>query len=87
MKVNEILDKYSKDMIKRLKKDNVKKITRFLINQHCDYCKELLEDYLDLFTIDYEEFKTKYNILNFKYNNKFLDYANQDMNLFEEFYN
>lgn len=87
MNVNEIFETYSQDVITNLQKDNIKKIAKLLLEEKCNYCQELLENYLDLFTIDYEEFKTKYNKLNIKYNNQFLNYASKDMNLFEEFYN
>ena len=87
MNVNEIFETYSQDVITNLQKDNIKKIAKFLLEEKCNYCQELLENYLDLFTIDYEEFKTKYNKLNIKYNNQFLNYASKDMKLFEEFYN
>ena len=35
----------------RKKKDNIKKIAKFLLEEKCNYCQELLENYLDLFTI------------------------------------
>ena len=46
----------------------------------------MFEDYLDLFTINYEEFENKFHILNEKYNKKYLELTSTDMNLLEEFY-
>ena len=35
-----------------------------LNDNNCDYIEDILSDYLDLFTIDYDEFVNKYNIIN-----------------------
>ena len=50
------------------------------------YEDEIVENYLDLFTFNYEEFIFKYNELNKKYSNNYLKAVDQDMNLLEEFY-
>ncbi len=78
-------DKYESDVIKNIDKDNMNKIIEFLKSKNCDYIKELLDDYLDLFTFDYDEFVDKYNKLNDKYPN-YLELVKDDMNLLEEFY-
>ena len=85
--MNEILEKYSNSVIRNLDKENVSKILLFLEREKCEYIEDILEDYLDLFTFEYEIFVEKYNKLNEKYNNKFLELASADMNLLEEFYN
>ncbi|MCM1370887.1 MAG: hypothetical protein NC181_03240 [Clostridium sp.] len=84
--IDEILDKYDKGIIENINIDNLNKIINFLQQNGCDYCDELVENYLDLFILDIEEFKTKFNNLNKKYNNNFLTLACQDMNILEEFY-
>ena len=78
-------DKYESDVIKNIDKDNMNKIIEFLKSKNCVYIKELLDDYLDLFTFDYDEFVDKYNKLNDKYPN-YLELVKDDMNLLEEFY-
>lgn len=80
------MEKYSEDVIKDLNKDNINKIIEFLRNNNCNYIESIISDYLDLFTIDYEVFVTKYKYLNEKYQNKFLVKASENMNLFEEFF-
>lgn len=82
----EILDKYSKSTIKNLNKNNVNKIIIFLYQEKCNFIEDLLEDYLDLFTIEYNEFIKKYQKLNEKYHNEYLMLASKDMNLLEEFF-
>lgn len=84
--MEEILEKYNVNFIKKLDKDNVNKIVIFLKENKCDFIEDIISDYLDLFTIDYDEFIKKYNTLNKKYNNNFLIKASEDMNLLEEFF-
>ena len=78
-------DKYSSSVIKNIDKDNMNRIIEFLKSENCSYIKELLDNYLDLFTFDYDEFVDKYNKLNNKYSN-YLELVKDDMNLLEEFY-
>lgn len=83
---DEILTKYEDDVIKNIDKDNMMKIIGFLEEENCSFIDEIVENYLDLFTFNYEEFIFKYNELNKKYSNNYLKAVDQDMNLLEEFY-
>lgn len=85
--MNETFDKYSKSILRKLNRDNLSKIINFLKREKCDYIEDLIEDYLDIFTIEYDLFVNKYQKLNRKYNGKFLDLASNDMNYLEELYN
>lgn len=84
--MEEIIEKYSSSVIKNLDRNNIDKIIVFLKKENCNYIEDILEDYLDLFTIEYEIFVNKYNELNKKYNNKYLELVSNDMNLLEEFF-
>lgn len=84
--MQEIIEKYSNTTLSNLNNDNMLKIIKFLEQEKCDYIEDLLEDYLDLFTIEYEVFVDKYNKLNNKYNNNLLPIASEDMNILEEFF-
>jgi len=79
--------KYESDVIRNIDKDNMNKIIDFLSSKNCSYIGELLEDYLDIFTFDYEEFVSKFDLLNKKYNNNLIEEVSNDMNILEEFYN
>ena len=85
--IEEIKKKYAKSVIKNLNRENFYKIINFLESNNCDFIEDIVSDYLDLFNIEYVEFVKKYNKLNEKYSNNFLQKASEDMNLLEEFYN
>lgn len=86
MNINEIFEKYTSNVLTNIDKDNFKKILDFLEKENCNFLDEIIEDYLDIFMIDYDEFIKKYTYLNNKYNNKYLEYVLEDMNLLEELY-
>ena len=71
---------------KSLDKENLNKIINFLVSNGCDYLDELLDNYLDLFTIDFDEFKNKFNKLNNKYNYNLINEISNDMSILDEFY-
>ena len=85
--IEEIKKKYAKSVIKNLNRENFYKIINFLESNNCDFIEDIVSDYLDLFNIEYVEFVKRYNKLNEKYSNNFLQKASKDMNLLEEFYN
>jgi len=82
----DILEKYSVDVLKNLNKNNMVEIVHFLESQNCDFIEDILEDYLDLFTMEYNGFINKYNKLNKKYDFNLLKKASEDMNILEEFF-
>ena len=84
--ISEMLEKYSFSTINNLDNENTNKIVDFLLKQKCNYIEDILEDYLDLFTIPYDTFVEKFQRLNYKYNSEYLRLASSNMNLFEEFF-
>ena len=82
--MDDILDKFEPFVFKNLDEVNFKNIIIFLENKNCDFVKDIISDYLDVFTIDYKVFVEKYNLLNKKYDYNFLEKASNDMNLLEE---
>ena len=86
MNIEEIIEKYEKSTLKNINKENMKKILKFLESQNCQFLEDIIEDYLDLFTFDFNDFVLKYKHLNEKYDHKFLEEASLDMNMLEEFY-
>ena len=84
--IDNIIEKFDTSIFENFDRDNFYKIVNFLEKENCYYMEDILEDYLDLFIIPYEEFVLKYNTLNKKYNNRFLEYASSNMDLLEELY-
>ena len=80
------LDKYENSVIQNLDKENIKKIVEFLIDKKCDYIEEILNNYLDIFTFDYDEFIIKFNKLNKKYHGNLINEIQNDTNIIEELY-
>ena len=70
--IEEIKKKYAKSVIKNLNRENFYKIINFLESNNCDFIEDIVSDYLDLFNIEYVEFVKRYNKLNEKYSNNFL---------------
>ena len=77
---------FEDEVYKNLDKDNMNEIIAFLESNNCDYIDELLERYLDLFIFDINEFVIKFNKLNNKYNNNYIEYVKDNMDLLNEFY-
>ena len=82
---NEILEKYEIECIKHLNKENVLYIIKYLESEKVDYIDELLEDYLDLFVIDYSEFKNRFEKLKEKYGENLVENIANDLTILEEF--
>ena len=62
--MQEILDKFSNSVLVNIDKDNFYKIYVFLLKNHCDFIDDIIEDYLDIFIIEYNEFVNKFYFLN-----------------------
>lgn len=84
--INIDINNYEDSVIKNIDKVNINKIVSFLVSNGCDYIEELLEDYLDIFTFEYDEFVEKFNKLNDKYKHNLINEIRDDMNILEELY-
>lgn len=84
--IEDIVSKYDSEVLAKLNKENMAKIIIFLQKENCDFIEDLLNDYIDLFIIEYDVFIRRYIILNEKYNYKYLELAAEDMNYLEEMY-
>ena len=78
--------KYEKSVLDNINSDNMMNIISFLLSMGCDFVEELLDDYLDIFQFEYDDFVNKYNRLNKKYNNNLINEIRDNMNILEELY-
>lgn len=83
--MSDVMEKYSQSVISNLSNENILKIGNFLEKENCDFIEDIVEDYLDIFTIEYEVFVKKYNELNKQYDNLLKEISN-DMNILEKFF-
>ena len=74
---------YSLGTLKNLNEENMNKIICFLKLNGCDFIEDIIRDYLDIFTIDYELFVSKYNDLNEKYDFKYMEKMRLNIDLLE----
>lgn len=81
--MNNLFNQYEKDLFLNIDKDNYKKILDFLYLEVPEYTEDIVTNYLDLFLINYEEFKDKYNKLKDKYGINFLK---EDISILEQIY-
>ena len=84
--INIDFSKYEDSVINNINMDNINKIIDFLILNGCDFIEELLEDYLDIFTFEYDEFVIRFNKLDEEYNLNLINEIRNDMNILEELY-
>ena len=84
--INIDFSKYEDSVINNINMDNINKIIDFLILNGCDFIEELLEDYLDIFTFEYDEFVIKFNKLDDEYNHNLINEIRDDMNILEKLY-
>ena len=85
MNIENLIEKFEISILTKIEKENFKKIITFLIEEKVDYIYELIENYLDLFIIDYDEFKMRFNKLKEYYGDNLVELISENMNILEEF--
>lgn len=86
MNFEDIINKYDTSILKNLDSLNVKKIIKYLEKNNFDYIDELLNNYMDIFTFEYNDFVSKMEKLKKEYGNNINDKISEDMNILEKFY-
>lgn len=85
MNIENLIEKIEISILTKIEKKNFKKIITFLVEEKVDYIDELIENYLDLFIIDYDEFKMRFNKLKEYYGDNLVELISENMNILEEF--
>lgn len=83
--VEEFINKYEIEVLKNIDMNNVDKIIEYLDSEKVDYIDELLKDYLDLFLIEIEEFKIRFNKLKQEYGKNVVDMIANDLSILDNF--
>lgn len=81
--MNNDLKQFESTVFTNLDKENYIKILNFLSIEAPDFIEDIVNNYLDLFLINHEEFINKYNKLKEIYGNNFLEL---DISLLEQIY-
>lgn len=81
---DDILSKFEPYIIEQLDEDNLNKIIDFLIFEKVKYIEDILNNYIDIFIIDYNEFVKKFNKLKVKYGNNLSYMINENMDILEK---
>lgn len=81
--MNNCFKNFEPTVFNNLSKENYTKILNFLSLEIPDYIEDIVNNYLDLFLIEYNEFVIKYNKLKNKYG---LNFVKLDMSLLEQMY-
>ena len=82
--VEDALNKFETSILKSLEKENMKKNLIFLKEQQVGYIEDILNEYIDLFLIDYKDFIKRIEKLNQKYEGQFWLKAKENASLLEE---
>lgn len=83
--VEELINKYEPEVFQNIDMNNVDKIIEYLDSENVDYIDELLRDYLDLFLIDLDEFKIRFNKLKQTYGENVVDMIAEDLSILDNF--
>lgn len=80
----ELINKFEPHIIKNIDMTNFNKIINFLVSEKFDYIDEIVENYLDLFLIDYEKFINNYATLKNKYGENLVGLISENIGILEE---
>lgn len=81
----DIYNKFEENILGKINFDNMNKILTFLSNNNVKYLEDIVNNYIDIFIIDYEEFVNKYNELNIEYNNELYKKINDNIETLDLF--
>ena len=65
--IDDIVRKFEPHILENIDSNNMKKIIVFLARKDCDFIDEVINNYMDIFLIDYNTFVNKYDLLELQY--------------------
>lgn len=82
--IKNIVDTFDEDIIKKVDIDNLFKIYKYLIDNGIYFARDLIVDYLDIFTLDYDEFVIKFEKLKNKLGSNYIEMLESDISKLED---
>lgn len=81
--LEEIKNTYNESILNNLDDRNVEKITMYLKKNKIDFYVDIVKNYLEIFLLDYEEFKEKFEIIKNKYGENYFEILAFNLQIFE----
>ena len=81
--IKNIVDTYDSELTKKIDENNLSKIYKYLLNNGIYFVKDLVVDYLDIFTNGYDEFVKKFEDLKNKLGSNYVEILENDSTLWE----
>lgn len=81
--INSIIEVYEENVLLNLDEENIKKIIIFLQENEIEIISDMLINYLDLFLLDIDEFKRRFNNLKERYGEDLKEYLNYKLDILE----
>lgn len=81
--LEEIKNTYNESIFNNLDDGNVEKIIEYLKENKIDFYVDIVKNYLEIFLLDYKEFKEKFEIIKNKYGESYLEILALNLQIFE----
>ena len=82
--IKNIVDTFDEEIIKKVDIDNLFKIYKYLIDNGIYFARDLIVDYLDIFTLDYDEFVTRFEKLKSELGSNYVEILENDISKLED---
>ena len=82
--IKNIVDTFDEEIIKKVDIDNLFKIYKYLIDNGIYFARDLIVDYLDIFTLDYDEFVIKFEKLKNELGSNYVEILESDISKLED---
>lgn len=77
---------FDSELLNKIDYENLMKCYEYLIGERIHFAKDILLEYLDLFLIDYDEFKIKFQQLKKGLGNNYVERLEEDTSLLETYF-
>lgn len=82
----QLKETFDSEVLKKIDYANLIKCYEYLISERVYFAKDILLEYLDLFLIDYDEFKNLFESLKRDLGSDYIEKLEQDISLLETYF-